>query len=28
MRSNRNWWKFKHAHTCLYYDQVAQLPLN
>jgi hypothetical protein len=28
MRSNRNWCKLKLAKTCLYYDQVAWLPLS
>jgi hypothetical protein len=28
MRCNRNWCKLKHAQTCIYYDQVAWLPLS
>jgi hypothetical protein len=28
MRLNRKWCKSKHAQTCLYYDQVAWLPLS
>jgi hypothetical protein len=28
MRWNHNWCKLKHAQTCLYYDQVAWLPVS
>jgi hypothetical protein len=28
MRWNCDWCKLKHARTCLYYDQVAWLPLS